>query len=180
MVRSPRPSAKPDTVFCAGTCRFAKRARAARPGVRASATAKASGGCAGTAQACYRCPVLSRRAILRRAPVEHGGRGRPQRGGWAAAALLSAASARKARQASNGSLWFTSDSRAFHSWHARSLRLGGGIREAIKLIPAAARLQVVDGAGHGVPPATATSMPGWLGMSETSSWKKGTDLSVTT
>ena len=29
------------------------------------------------------------------------------------------------------------------------------LREAIKLIPAAARLQVVEGAGHGVPPATA-------------------------
>lgn len=36
------------------------------------------------------------------------------------------------------------------------------LREAIKLIPAAARLRVVDGAGHGVPPATAASMPGWL------------------
>jgi hypothetical protein len=36
------------------------------------------------------------------------------------------------------------------------------LREAIKLIPGAARLQVVEGAGHGVPPATAASMPGWL------------------
>jgi predicted alpha/beta-hydrolase family hydrolase len=36
------------------------------------------------------------------------------------------------------------------------------LREAIKRIPAAARLQVVEGAGHGVPPATAESMPGWL------------------
>jgi uncharacterized protein len=36
------------------------------------------------------------------------------------------------------------------------------LKEAIKLIPAAARLQVVEGAGHGVPPATAASMPGWL------------------
>ena len=36
------------------------------------------------------------------------------------------------------------------------------LREAIQLIPAVARLQVVDGAGHGVPPATAASMPGWL------------------
>ena len=36
------------------------------------------------------------------------------------------------------------------------------LREAIKLIPAAARLQVVEGAGHGVPPATAASMPAWL------------------
>ncbi len=36
------------------------------------------------------------------------------------------------------------------------------LREAIKLIPAAARLQVVQGAGHGVPPATAASMPEWL------------------
>ena len=36
------------------------------------------------------------------------------------------------------------------------------LREAIKLIPAAARLQVVEGAGHGVPPATASSMPAWL------------------
>ncbi|HEY2842755.1 MAG TPA: alpha/beta family hydrolase [Bryobacteraceae bacterium] len=33
---------------------------------------------------------------------------------------------------------------------------------AIKLIPAATHLQVVDRAGHGVPPATAASMPGWL------------------
>jgi len=36
------------------------------------------------------------------------------------------------------------------------------ISEAIKLIPVAARLQVVEGAGHGVPPATAASMPAWL------------------
>ena len=36
------------------------------------------------------------------------------------------------------------------------------LTEAIQLIPAAARLQVVEGAGHGVPPATAASMPGWL------------------
>ncbi|MBZ5676788.1 MAG: alpha/beta hydrolase [Acidobacteriia bacterium] len=36
------------------------------------------------------------------------------------------------------------------------------LREAIKLIPVAPRLQVVGGAGHGVPPATAASMPGWL------------------
>jgi predicted alpha/beta-hydrolase family hydrolase len=36
------------------------------------------------------------------------------------------------------------------------------MREAIKLIPVAARLQVVEGAGHGVPPATAASMPSWL------------------
>jgi predicted alpha/beta-hydrolase family hydrolase len=36
------------------------------------------------------------------------------------------------------------------------------LREAIKLIPVAARLQVVEGAGHGVPPATAASMPEWL------------------
>jgi predicted alpha/beta-hydrolase family hydrolase len=36
------------------------------------------------------------------------------------------------------------------------------LREAIKLIPAAARLQVVEGAGHGVPPATAASIPEWL------------------
>lgn len=36
------------------------------------------------------------------------------------------------------------------------------LREAIKLIPVAARLQVVEGAGHGVPPATAASMPAWL------------------
>jgi predicted alpha/beta-hydrolase family hydrolase len=36
------------------------------------------------------------------------------------------------------------------------------LKEAIKLIPANARLQVVQGAGHGVPPATATSMPAWL------------------
>ena len=36
------------------------------------------------------------------------------------------------------------------------------LRKAIQLIPAPARLQVVEGAGHGVPPATAASMPGWL------------------
>ena len=36
------------------------------------------------------------------------------------------------------------------------------LRNAIKLIPAAARLQVVDGAGHGVPPSAAKSMPAWL------------------
>jgi predicted alpha/beta-hydrolase family hydrolase len=36
------------------------------------------------------------------------------------------------------------------------------LRDAIKLIPATARLQVVEGAGHGVPPATAASMPAWL------------------
>jgi uncharacterized protein len=36
------------------------------------------------------------------------------------------------------------------------------LRAAMKLIPAAARLQVVEGAGHGVPPATAASMPAWL------------------
>jgi predicted alpha/beta-hydrolase family hydrolase len=36
------------------------------------------------------------------------------------------------------------------------------LREAIKRIPVAARLQVVEGAGHGVPPATAASMPEWL------------------
>lgn len=36
------------------------------------------------------------------------------------------------------------------------------LKEAIKLIPATARLQVVEGAGHGVPPATAASLPGWF------------------
>ena len=36
------------------------------------------------------------------------------------------------------------------------------LRAAMKLIPAAARLQVVEGAGHGVPPGTAASMPAWL------------------
>jgi len=36
------------------------------------------------------------------------------------------------------------------------------LRDAIKLIPAAARLQVVQGAGHGVPPSTAVSIPAWL------------------
>jgi predicted alpha/beta-hydrolase family hydrolase len=36
------------------------------------------------------------------------------------------------------------------------------IEEAIKLIPGTARLEVVEGAGHGVPPATAASMPAWL------------------
>ena len=36
------------------------------------------------------------------------------------------------------------------------------LRQAIRSIPAGARLQVVEGAGHGVPPATAASMPAWL------------------
>jgi predicted alpha/beta-hydrolase family hydrolase len=36
------------------------------------------------------------------------------------------------------------------------------LKKAIQLIPVAARLQVVQGAGHGVPPATAASMPAWL------------------
>ncbi|HEV8414040.1 MAG TPA: alpha/beta family hydrolase [Bryobacteraceae bacterium] len=36
------------------------------------------------------------------------------------------------------------------------------LKKAIKLIPVAARLQVVQGAGHGVPPAAAASMPAWL------------------
>jgi hypothetical protein len=34
--------------------------------------------------------------------------------------------------------------------------------DAIKLIPAIVRLEIVGGAGHGVPPATAASMPAWL------------------
>jgi hypothetical protein len=38
------------------------------------------------------------------------------------------------------------------------------LRAAMKLIPGPARLQVVDGAGHGVPPATAASMPDWLAI----------------
>jgi predicted alpha/beta-hydrolase family hydrolase len=36
------------------------------------------------------------------------------------------------------------------------------LKEAVKAIPAAARVQVVNGAGHGVPPATASFMPEWL------------------
>ena len=36
------------------------------------------------------------------------------------------------------------------------------LKEAIKLISATARLQVIEGAGHGIPPTTAASMPGWL------------------
>jgi uncharacterized protein len=36
------------------------------------------------------------------------------------------------------------------------------LREAIRLIPAAARLEIVEGAGHGVPPGTAASMPAWF------------------
>lgn len=40
------------------------------------------------------------------------------------------------------------------------------LRQAIQLIPGSAQgaalLQVVEGAGHGVPPATAAFMPGWL------------------
>lgn len=36
------------------------------------------------------------------------------------------------------------------------------LREAIKLIPAPARLEVIEGAGHGVPAETAASMPGWF------------------
>jgi uncharacterized protein len=38
------------------------------------------------------------------------------------------------------------------------------LRDAIKLIPAAARLQVVEGAGHGVPPATAASIVDRVGQ----------------
>jgi predicted alpha/beta-hydrolase family hydrolase len=38
------------------------------------------------------------------------------------------------------------------------------LKKAIQLIPVAARLQVVQGAGHGVPPATAASMPAWLSV----------------
>jgi uncharacterized protein len=34
--------------------------------------------------------------------------------------------------------------------------------EAIGLIPAATRLEVVGGAGHGVPPGAAASMPAWF------------------
>jgi len=34
--------------------------------------------------------------------------------------------------------------------------------DAIKLIPATVRLEIVGGAGHGVPPGTAASMPAWL------------------
>jgi len=34
--------------------------------------------------------------------------------------------------------------------------------DAIKLIPAVVRLEVIGGAGHGVPPGTAGSMPAWL------------------
>jgi hypothetical protein len=30
------------------------------------------------------------------------------------------------------------------------------------VIPVKTHLQVVEGAGHGVPPATAASMPAWL------------------
>ncbi len=41
------------------------------------------------------------------------------------------------------------------------------LREAIKLVRVAARLQVVEGAGHGVPPATAASMPAWLSAGTT-------------
>jgi predicted alpha/beta-hydrolase family hydrolase len=36
------------------------------------------------------------------------------------------------------------------------------LKDAIQVIPGAARLQVVEGAGHGVPPATAAAMPLWL------------------
>jgi predicted alpha/beta-hydrolase family hydrolase len=36
------------------------------------------------------------------------------------------------------------------------------LQQALKLIHAKAKLEVVAGAGHGVPPATAASMPKWL------------------
>ena len=36
------------------------------------------------------------------------------------------------------------------------------LKEAVESIPAPTRLQVVQGAGHGVPPTTALSMPEWL------------------
>lgn len=36
------------------------------------------------------------------------------------------------------------------------------LQQAMRLIPGKARLEVVSGAGHGVPPATAASMPKWL------------------
>lgn len=36
------------------------------------------------------------------------------------------------------------------------------LQKAMRLIPGKARLEVVAGAGHGVPPATAASMPKWL------------------
>jgi hypothetical protein len=36
------------------------------------------------------------------------------------------------------------------------------LQAAIKLIPGPARLEIVQGAGHGVPPGTAASMPAWL------------------
>jgi predicted alpha/beta-hydrolase family hydrolase len=37
---------------------------------------------------------------------------------------------------------------------------------AVKLIPATVRVEVIGGAGHGVPPATAASMPGWLSVTK--------------
>jgi predicted alpha/beta-hydrolase family hydrolase len=39
--------------------------------------------------------------------------------------------------------------------------------DAIKLIPATVRLEIIGGAGHGVPPATAASMPAWLSAGTT-------------
>ena len=40
------------------------------------------------------------------------------------------------------------------------------LREATKLIPGTVRIQVVEGAGHGVPPGTAASMPAWFNEQE--------------
>ena len=133
------------------------------------------GGCAGTAQARYGCPAVSRRAILRWPAVEHGGGRRPQRGRRTPAALLSAASARKACPASNRSLWFTADSRAFCSWHARSLRLGGGTSGSDQADPGprACRWSKAP-ATECRPPPPRLCLDGF-GMSETLSWKKGTD-----
>ena len=36
------------------------------------------------------------------------------------------------------------------------------VQQAMKMIPAPAHLEIVQGAGHGVPPATAASMPQWF------------------
>jgi len=36
------------------------------------------------------------------------------------------------------------------------------LKKAVQLIPGPAKVEVVEGAGHGVPPATAPSMPEWF------------------
>ena len=59
----------------------------------------------------------------------------PERGRRTSSAVVSAASARKTRAASNRSLWFTADPRAFRSRHTRSFRHGGRIEGSRQIDP---------------------------------------------